>query len=116
MTFSGKPSLFGRVAVKNNFITKDQLNAALVEQAGSNPKIQLGQIFVANGWMTEKEVDKLLDVQKQVLEKHSEKQGRTTRVTQEGVVIGKFDIPVAEQPAPVEKSSSFQRKKRRWRF
>ena len=113
MTFSGNPSLFGRLAVKYNLITMDQLNAAMVEQAGSNPKIPLGQIFVANGWMTEKEVEKLLDLQKQVLEKHSEKQGRTTRVTQEGVVIGKFDIPAAEQPAPVKKRSSFQWKKRR---
>ncbi len=116
MTSSDNASLFGRLAVKYNLITMDQLNAAMVEQAGSNPKIQLGQIFIANGWMTEKEVDKLLDVQKQVIEKHREKQRQETKVTQEGVVIGKFDIPAAEQPAPVEKRSSFQWKKRRWRF
>ncbi len=103
MTTSSNALLFGRLAVKYKLITMEQLNAATAEQAKANPKVQLGQIFVANGWMTEKDVTKLVDIQKQVLESHRKKQAEEAQAAQESVVIGKLDVPTVEQPVPATK-------------
>lgn len=103
MTSSSNASLFGRLAVKYKLITMAQLNAATAEQARTPSKLQLGQIFVANGWMTDKDVAKLLNVQKQVLDQHRKKQVKETPAAAEGVVIGQLDVPNGEQPAPAAK-------------
>lgn len=96
MTSNTNPALFGRLAVKYKLITMDQLTAATAEQARTNPKVPLGEIFVSHGWMTEQHVAKLLNAQKQILDKHREKQAQEAKAAKDGVVIGKLDVPGAE--------------------
>ena len=59
----------GRLAVHYKLITPEQLAKALEEQAKSEWNQNLGDFLVAKGLLTPAHVEKLLEVQKQMLEK-----------------------------------------------
>ena len=67
---------FGRVAVKLGFLTDEQLKEALYEQIKDNltqkPHRLLGEICGMNGWMTQEQIDEVLDVQQKEKKKHEE--------------------------------------------
>ncbi len=58
-------SRFGVISVSKGFVTVDQLKAALVEQADDNvsekPHRLIGRIFFENGWMTDEQIDVVLN-------------------------------------------------------
>ena len=56
---------FGVISVKKGFVTADQLKAALTEQADDNISDRqhrlIGRIFFEKGWMTDKQIDMVLN-------------------------------------------------------
>ncbi len=56
---------FGVISVKNGFVTAGQLKTALVEQADDNiaerPHRLIGRIFFEKGWMTDNQIDTVLN-------------------------------------------------------
>ncbi len=56
---------FGVISVKKGFVTADQLKAALVEQADDNiaerPHRLIGRIFFEKGWMTDNQIETVLN-------------------------------------------------------
>ena len=56
---------FGRVAVKQGFLTEEQLKEALYEQIKDDlthrPHRLLGEICGLKGWMTQEQIDEVLD-------------------------------------------------------
>ena len=60
---SVKVGLLGRLAVRNDFITMDQLADATREQMASSNTRRLGEILVDRGWLTEKQLTALLEAQ-----------------------------------------------------
>ncbi len=67
---------FGRVAVKQGFLTEEQLKEALYEQIKDDlthrPHRFLGEICVAKGWMTDEQVEIALDEQQKDRKKNEE--------------------------------------------
>ncbi len=58
-------SRFGVISVTKGFVTSDQLKAALIEQADDNiserPHRLIGRIFFEKGWMTDEQIDAVLN-------------------------------------------------------
>jgi hypothetical protein len=58
-------SRFGVISVNKGFVTADQLKAALIEQADDNiegrPHRLIGRIFFEKSWMTDDQIDKVLN-------------------------------------------------------
>jgi len=58
-------SRFGVISVTKGFVTAEQLKAALAEQADDNieerPHRLIGRIFFEKGWMTDKQIDLVLN-------------------------------------------------------
>ncbi len=58
-------SRFGVISVSKGFVTADQLKAALIEQADDNvegrPHRLIGRIFFEKGWMTDNQIDTVLN-------------------------------------------------------
>ncbi len=58
-------SRFGVISVSNGFVTADQLKAALIAQADDNvsgrPHRLIGRIFFEKGWMTDEQIDVVLN-------------------------------------------------------
>ncbi len=58
-------SRFGAISVSKGFVTADQLKAALIEQADDNvserPHRLIGRIFFEKGWMTDEQIDMVLN-------------------------------------------------------
>jgi len=56
---------FGVIAVSKGFVAADQLKEALTEQADDNlsdrPHRLIGRIFFEKGWMTDKQIDIVLN-------------------------------------------------------
>ncbi len=58
---------FGQIAINMNFATIDQIKEALEEQIYCNsssrlrPRKLIGEILFENGWMTEKQIKKVLN-------------------------------------------------------
>ncbi len=56
---------FGIIAVNRGFINADQLKEAFTEQADDNlsdrPHRLIGRIFFDKGWMTDKQIDLVLN-------------------------------------------------------
>ena len=67
MTRSGN-DLFGRVALHQKLITQEQLNRAIGESA-ANPGLPLGRAMVHLGFLSDSQVDQILDMQKRILRK-----------------------------------------------
>jgi twitching motility protein PilT len=73
MSAAKKPtSLLGRLAVQLKMITVDQLNEATREQART-PDKRIGEIFVGMGFVNAGQLDKLQQVQRDVIAKHRAK-------------------------------------------
>ncbi len=56
-------SRLGEILVANNLITRDQLNAALVEQKESGGQLRLGTVLIKNGLLTEHDLTTFLSKQ-----------------------------------------------------
>jgi len=58
-------SRFGVISINKGFVTADQLKAALIEQADDNvserPHRLIGRIFFEKGWMTDEQIDTVLN-------------------------------------------------------
>ncbi|MBC8552146.1 MAG: hypothetical protein H8D23_21080 [Candidatus Brocadiales bacterium] len=58
-------SRFGIISVTKGFVTADQLKEALTEQADDNivdrPHRLIGRIFFEKGWMTDEQIDTVLN-------------------------------------------------------
>ncbi len=58
-------SRFGIISVNKGFITAEQLKEALLEQADDNisnrPHRLIGRIFFEKGWMTDQQIDEVLN-------------------------------------------------------
>ncbi len=56
---------FGKIAVDMGFVTEKQLNKALAEQVGEDlsnkPHRSIGKILLANGWITDEQIDIVLN-------------------------------------------------------
>ena len=79
MSTSKKPSsLLGRLAIQLKMITMDQLAEATAEQ-GRHPDKRLGEILVAQGCLSEAQLAKLMQVQRDVIAKHRAKKAQEAR-------------------------------------
>lgn len=61
--------LFGKLAIKNSFITESQLEKALQDQDFYTPGTPLGEILVDKGFITRDQLSRLLEAQKKNLDK-----------------------------------------------
>ncbi len=56
---------FGVISVSKGFVTADQLKTALIEQADDNvsgrPHRLIGRIFFEKGWITDEQIDLVLN-------------------------------------------------------
>lgn len=58
---------FGQIAVNMGFVTREQVKAALAEQITCNsfsrlrPRKLIGEILFENGWITLKQIEKVLE-------------------------------------------------------
>jgi len=68
---SQEPYLLGRLAVHYKLVTKDQVAEILREQAKGEWKQSIGDAMVARGLITQAQLAKLLEVQKQMKEKQA---------------------------------------------
>jgi len=71
--------LLGRIAVHHKLISMDQLVEATLQQGKEGPERRLGDIFVENGWITQDQLQKLLEIQKDLLAKHRQAQAAAGR-------------------------------------
>lgn len=71
---SSEANLLGRLAVHYKLLTPEQLAETTQAQARQIHPTPLGELWIAAGWMTQAQLDKLLAVQREVLAK----QGGTT--------------------------------------
>jgi len=91
----------GRLAVHYKLITPEQLKQALEEQAKEEWTFALGDYLVARGLLTQAHVDKLLDVQQQMLAKQEAAEAETSQSAS-----GMFDLPEAPvRPATAARPS-----------
>jgi twitching motility protein PilT len=75
-----KPAaLIGRLAVQLKMVTMDQLVAATREQGEKSESQRLGEILVELGFITAAQLQKLQEVQRQVLAKHRAKNAAMAR-------------------------------------
>jgi len=56
--------LFGAIAVAEQFLAPDRLEAALAEQREPGPPRRIGEILKARGWLTEEQIQIILDIQR----------------------------------------------------
>ncbi|HEU4339172.1 MAG TPA: protein kinase [Planctomycetota bacterium] len=66
MTTNKGDLLFGRIAVREGLLTREQLYDCLTAQE-RNPARKIGQIMVARGYLKQADVDRLLEVQARAL-------------------------------------------------
>ena len=56
---------FGQISVEYGYVTSEQVKQALLEQIDDDlnhrPHRLLGEIMLANGWMTVKQIEKVLN-------------------------------------------------------
>jgi twitching motility protein PilT len=90
-----KTPLLGRLAVHYKVITEDQLREALVEQGDT---ARIGEFFVEKGWIQKKQLDRLIQIQRDMLVKHRASQAvQEADPEPEGVHVP--PKPIVERPA-----------------
>ncbi|MCM2270680.1 MAG: hypothetical protein NDJ75_11305, partial [Thermoanaerobaculia bacterium] len=80
----------GRLAVHYKLITQEQLAQALTEQAKGEWSQNLGEFLIAKGLLTPAHVEKLLVVQRQLLDKQAAADAAAARSA-----TGVFELPAA---------------------
>ena len=88
MTQKKPVALIGRLAVQLKLITMDQLVQATTAQSRTGQGL-LGEVFLEMGFINEKQLAKLNEVQKDVVAKHRAKQASSGRA-----------VPAAQRPSP----------------
>jgi hypothetical protein len=63
--------LFGRLAVFNRFLTKEQLQECLALQKAQDPSQRqpIGEVLVKHGYLTEKQLEEILEIRRKKLRK-----------------------------------------------
>ena len=61
-------NLLGQILVNNNFVTEEQLSAAVIKQKKSQGRKFLGEILVQEGLITQRILDSVLSIQRRRLE------------------------------------------------
>ncbi|MBI2931320.1 MAG: protein kinase [Planctomycetes bacterium] len=64
--------LFGAIAVREGFITPEQLSEAIEQQRASKTPARIGEILLARGFLTESNIQTLLDIQRIVVADRAE--------------------------------------------
>jgi len=77
MSADANASLMGRIAVQLKLISMEQLNEATAEQ-GRNPEKRLGDILLEKGFVNVRQLEKLKQVQRDVVAKHRARQALTS--------------------------------------
>jgi twitching motility protein PilT len=95
---TAKPSLLGRLAIQLKLLSLDQLNKATAVQ-GRHPDKRLGEILIELGFLTEKQLAKLLQVQREVIAKHRAKQQAAALPASEPVSEAAAEQPRAQVEA-----------------
>jgi twitching motility protein PilT len=72
-------TLMGRIAVQANLISMDQLAEATREQGSLGGTKNLGEILVDKGFITPSELQRLIDIQKQIVARAREKESAQRR-------------------------------------
>ena len=103
-----KTPLLGRLAVHYKLINAEQLTQALAEQGDPS---QLGDYFMAQGWIQQKQLDRLLQIQRDMLIKHRASQAAQASAPEVEAPAAKpaappaakpvVEKPVVERPQPV---------------
>jgi len=66
--------LLGRLAVHNRMISMDELAEATAEQGRRNDGTNIGQILIEKGFLTQEQLDKLVNAQRQMIARQRAKQ------------------------------------------
>ncbi len=116
ISFMSRAALIGRIAVKNEIITPEQLEFAVEEQT-RNPGIRLGEVLVDLGYIDEGQLGMLLAMQA----RESDTRGRRDtpvpdmKAVPEGVALGAIALKrvAASQAADVEIDPEEEEERRR---
>src|SRR5262245_43407544 len=93
-----KIPLLGRLAVHHKLVTPDQLEEALRDHGQGAPAPNLGEILVARGFVSQKQLAALLKAQQEIVARE-----RTRRVAELGAAAGNAEpAPEAAKAAPAE--------------
>jgi twitching motility protein PilT len=79
----GATPLLGRLAVHHKLISMDQLTEALQIHGRAGEQRRLSSVLLELGYLTPGQVEKLLAVQRQIVEKHREQQAAVARSSRE---------------------------------
>jgi len=104
--------LLGRLAVHHQLISMDQLTEALRIHGQAGEQRRLSAVLLELGYLTPAQLEKLLAVQRQIVEKHREKQAAAVRASDpepkpdpQPVLETAPGQAVSPQPAPVRSSA-----------
>ena len=101
MGSANEETLLGRIAVQARMITMDQLALATREQARKGGGVNLGDIFVEKGFMTPTELERLVQLQKNVRARIAKQRGKSVPPPREpDAPPSPTPVQAAEQPAP----------------
>jgi hypothetical protein len=79
--------LLGEILIENNFLTEEQLEAALEKQKNCGDEKLLSQILVEEGYITQRALDTVLDIQrhKREMKEKEEEDAETMAARQAGI-------------------------------
>ena len=105
MASKKRETLLGRIAVQAKMITMDQLDQALREQGRPGSTKPLGEILIDLGFLSAPERERLVQLQKQVLERvRANRRAKAAVATAEAEVEGDdsafLEPEVEDEPEP----------------
>jgi hypothetical protein len=80
--------LFGKIAVAKSYCTQEQLNKCLILQANSRDRIPLGQLLRTEGYISNDQHSKILDLQRKQLAAADPVQ----KVSKEAILLGRLAL------------------------
>ncbi len=95
---SSNDALLGRVAVATKLLSEEQIRDALDEHGRTGRRV--GDILIARGWLSPAQVERLVEIQRQVLERARQKQ-RPRPAARPARVPVPDPAAVSQQPAPL---------------
>ena len=80
--------LFGRIAVAKKFCTQEQLDKCLILQANSRDRVPLGQILRREGYISDDQHSKILELQRQQFSTPDP----VSKISKEAILLGKLAV------------------------
>jgi protein-arginine kinase activator protein McsA len=80
--------LFGKIAIRQGFCTKEQIERCVAIQATSTNRLPFGRILVDEGYLTEEQHSKVLEIQR----KNIKERASLTKREKETVLFGKLAV------------------------